>query len=183
MPQLIIGLVGHVGSGKGTVAKILKEKYGADLFRFSQSLQDILQRLFLDKTRDNLIKLSEALRHTFGEDVLARTIEYEVQASRAALVVVDGIRRTGDIAGFEALPQFHLIEVAAPEALRYQRIKQREEKIGETHISWEEFLRNEQRSTEVTIASIAAKASRTLHNTGTSEELEMKIDQLMKELL
>ena len=49
MKRLIIGLVGRKGSGKGTVAKILKEKYGASVYRFSDVLREILDLLFVEK--------------------------------------------------------------------------------------------------------------------------------------
>jgi dephospho-CoA kinase len=55
MSRHIIGLVGRQGSGKGTAAKILAEKYGAQLFRFSAILGDVLDRVAVERTRDNMI--------------------------------------------------------------------------------------------------------------------------------
>ena len=57
MANLIIGFVGQAGCGKGTAADLLREKYGAGYFRFSGILGDVLDRLFLEKTRDNFIKI------------------------------------------------------------------------------------------------------------------------------
>lgn len=179
----IIGLVGKQGSGKGTVANILQEKYGAKLFRFSAILGDVLDRIAVEKTRDNLIALSEALRKTFGEDVLAYAIERDAATSDADLVVVDGIRRVEDLAALEPLPQFRLVKVEAPIKTRFQRSKARGEKTGESDMSWEEFLKVENEApTEVTIPSVEARAGVAIENDGTREELETKVRDLMEKL-
>jgi dephospho-CoA kinase len=182
MPSLIIGLVGRQGSGKGTVAKVLKERYHADLFRFSSILYDVLKRLTIEATRDNLIKLSGILRENFGEDVLAYAIENDALNATSDIVVVDGIRRIEDIAALEPLSQFKLIEISAPAKVRFDRMKGRGEKSGESQMSWDDFAAQEQAPTEITIPAVAARAWKAIDNGGTEEELLEKIDELMKEL-
>ena len=76
--KIIIGLIGSIASGKGTVAKYLKEKYQAETFKFSKILRDMLKRAYLDQNRDNLIKISLALREAFGQDILAKIISREL---------------------------------------------------------------------------------------------------------
>jgi dephospho-CoA kinase len=182
MPSLIIGLVGTPGSGKGTVAKILQQTYGATLFRFSTVLEDILKRLALEKTRANMIQLSEALRGSFGEDVLAHAIHHETLSATTDLVVIDGIRRIGDLTLLLPLTQFKLIAVSALPEIRYARMKQRGEKIGESEMSREKFESQERASTEITIPEAMKLAWKTIENTGTIEALEEQIATLMKEL-
>lgn len=183
MPKLIIGLVGRQGSGKGTAAKILQEKYQAELFRFSSILGTVLDRLAIDKTRDNLIQLSEGLRKGFGEDVLAYAIEQDALNAKSDIVVIDGIRRIEDIAALEPLPHFKLVEIAAPAKVRYDRMTHRGEKSGENEMSYDEFAELEQAPTEVTIPSVAARAWKAIDNGGTAEELEAKIDAMMHDIL
>ncbi|MFZ2803939.1 MAG: AAA family ATPase [Patescibacteria group bacterium] len=182
MPKLIIGLVGRQGSGKGTAAKILQERYGAAMFRFSAVLGDILDRMALDKSRDNLIQLSETLRQAFGEDALSYAIEHDAVNANKDIVVIDGIRRIEDITALEPLPIFRLVEISAPAKVRFERMKGRGEKTGESGMSWEEFTEQEQAPTEVTIPSVAARAWKALNNGGSTEELTAKIDAMMKEL-
>src|SRR3989344_1644712 len=138
MPKLIIGLVGRQGSGKGTAAKILEERYGAEIFRFSAILNDTLKRLALEQSRDNLIKLSESLRHTYSDAVLAYAIERDAATSNADVVVVDGIRRIGDVTALKPLPHFKLVEISAPAEVRFERMKGRGEKTGEWNMTWRE---------------------------------------------
>lgn len=182
MSQYIIGLVGRQGSGKGTVAKILAEKYGAELFRFSAILGDVLDRIAIERTRDNMIKISEALRTSFGEDVLAYAIEKDAINSTSDIVVIDGIRRIDDIAALEPLPQFRLIEISASAKVRYDRMTQRGEKSGENEMTWDEFMAQEQAPTELSIPSVVARAWKTIENDGSAEELAIKIDELVKQL-
>ncbi|MBP9869558.1 AAA family ATPase [Patescibacteria group bacterium] len=182
MSRHIIGLVGRQGSGKGTAAKILAEKYGAQLFRFSAILGDVLDRVAVERTRDNMIKISEALRATFGEDVLAYAIEKDAINSTSDIVVIDGIRRIEDIAALEPLPQFKLVEISAPAKVRYDRMTHRGEKSGENEMTWDEFAEQEQAPTELSIPSVAARAWKAIDNDGSAEELTVKIDAMMQEL-
>src|SRR3989344_1063919 len=108
MATVIIGLVGEGGAGKGTIAAYLKEKHQAATCRFSDALNDILARLDVEPTRENLIELSEILRKSFGETVLARAIARWTRSADREVIVIDGVRRMGDIETFSKLPGFHL---------------------------------------------------------------------------
>lgn len=182
MPRLIIGLVGRQGSGKGTAASILKNTYGAELFRFSAILNDVLNRLAIPSSRDNLIKLSNMLRQGFGEDALAYAIQRDILHSTSDIVVVDGIRRIEDIAGLEPLPQFKLVEISAPAKIRYERMRGRGEKSGESDMTYEAFAEQEQAPTEITIPAVAAHAWRAVDNGTDQDHLEKQIAGLMAEL-
>ncbi|MBM3204833.1 hypothetical protein FJZ48_02530 [Candidatus Uhrbacteria bacterium] len=180
MPKLILGFVGQAGCGKGTAADILREKYKAGYYRFSAILGDLLTRLSLEKTRDNLIKISEMVRQGFGEDVLSYAIQNDSVHAKEDIVVIDGIRRLEDIAALEPLPNFKLVAISVPAELRYERMKGRGEKADETTMTWEKFLENEQRSTEITIPAVMERASVTLSNAGTQEEFLSAVDGMMK---
>ena len=74
MKKIILGFSGLMASGKGTAAKYVQEAYGASTYRFSTMLRNTLDRFYLPHTRDNLINISEVLRQTFGEDMMAKTM-------------------------------------------------------------------------------------------------------------
>lgn len=179
MAKQIIGLVGQQGSGKGTVAKLLGERYGAKMFRFSSILRDILDRLHIEETRENMVQLSEVVRQGFGQDVLAMAMEQDAVAAQDDLVVVDGIRRPGDLVRLEPLPNFTLVAIDVPADIRYNRVKNRGENVGEKEMTREEFEAEEKLPTEITIPSVMAKATSKIQNTGTYDELVAKIDELM----
>ena len=182
MSRLIIGLVGRKGSGKGTVAKILHDRYGADVHRYSDILRTILDQLFIDKSRENLVKLSEILRHGFGEDILKRVMTKKIELEDAPLVVIDGIRRTEDLEGLDQLGDFTLVTVDAPLETRFERLRLRGENAGESTRTMESFVQMEHASTEVTIGEVEHLAWKKITNAGTYEELVSVIDDMMKEL-
>lgn len=182
MPNHIIGLVGQSGCGKGTVADILTKQYGAAYSRFSAILGDILTRLHIDHSRDHFIALSNALRGTFGEDVLSYAIEKDAVLSSNPLVVIDGIRRPEDIVALEPLPFFKLVSIDVPAEMRYERMKKRGEKSGEQHMTWQEFVAQDQAPTEVTIPLVMSRAWKRLDNSKTATDLEAQVVAMMKEL-
>jgi dephospho-CoA kinase len=182
MPKLILGLVGQAGCGKGTAADLLVKEFGAGYFRFSAILGDVLARIHVEKTRDNLIKISNALRREFGEDVLSYAIEQDAVSAPQDVVVIDGIRRPEDIVSLEASPLFELVAIEVPARLRYERMKKRGEKVGEGNMTWEQFQTEEQAPTEVTIPQVMERADYHIPNEGSREEFEQRIRALMTEL-
>ncbi len=76
--KIIIALVGSISSGKGTVADHIIKKYNASSYTFSTMLKDVLKRFYLEINRDNLVKLSEQIRGTFGEETMAMTMSKDV---------------------------------------------------------------------------------------------------------
>lgn len=179
MPKLIIGFVGQAGSGKGTAANLLHEKYGATVFTFSSILTDILNRLFLPSSRDNLVNMSITLRQGFGQNILAKAMSRQIENSTSDIVVVDGIRRIDDIEDLKSNPNFHFIEIVVDPKIRFERLKKRNQKPGEAEMSWEDFLAVGQKETELTIAKVAEQANIKLDNEGDLLALEKQLDDLV----
>jgi dephospho-CoA kinase len=178
----IIGIIGLPASGKGTIAEYLKEKHGAEKLRFSSTLNTILERLRVEQTRDNLIILSEVIRELCGEDVLARAILIGVQRSPNPLVVIDGVRRQGDIEIFHGMKNFHLLAVDAEPRTRYERSKMRAEKSGESTQTFDDFMTLEHRSTEVSARELMGQAEILIDNNGSIENLYRRIDEYIQSL-
>lgn len=182
MPNLLLGLVGLQGCGKGTLADILKEQYGAGYFRFSATISTILDTLALEKSRENFIKASVCLRQTFGEDVFSYAIETAALNAPQAVVVLDGIRRPEDIVALEPLPNFHLISIEADAPLRFERMKARGEKATEANLTWKQFIADEQAPTEKGIPFVMQRATHRLTNNGTREAFEASAHELLARL-
>jgi dephospho-CoA kinase len=179
MPKLIIGIVGPIASGKGTIKEYLISKYGAKDCRFSTILRDVLKRLSLEINRDNLINLSTSLRQTFGQDLLAKVIMEDAKNISANIVVVDGVRRMEDIQYLKKLDGFILLGIDADPKIRYQRLVSRNENVGDDKKTYEEFLADHLRETEITIQEVMKNAKTILNNNGTMTELESKIDKFI----
>lgn len=175
----ILAFVGEIASGKGAASDYILEHHTAGYYRFSNILKDLIKRLYLENTRDNLITISELIRSHFGEDVLAKVMAEDVKNDPNDLVIVDGVRRMADIEYLQKLEGFKLVYITADQNIRYERAKNRGEKTDELNLTFEQFLANEQRSTEKSIAEVATHADITITNNGSLEELFQAIEKLL----
>lgn len=176
----IIGFVGQLSSGKGTVAKYLGKKYSASTHRFSTMLRDLLDRIYIEQSRDNLIKISEIIRSAFGEDTMAKVIAKDTENDKNDIIVVEGIRRMADIEHLKKLSGFILVEIFADPKTRYKRLIKRGENSDDTSKTYEEFMADLQRSTEISILEVVKHATEKIDNNGTMEELYAQLDKLVE---
>lgn len=179
MKRHIIGLAGEMASGKSTVAKYLISKHGAASHRFSVPLRDVLDRMGLPQSRENLGKLSTALRGTFGDDLFAKIVSQDVSADDHTVIVVDGVRRLSDIEHLRKLPEFRLVYIKVPLEARYDRIKHRKENSDDKGKSFETFQKEQTQEAETEIKGLEPHADVVIENDGTLNELYAKIDALM----
>ncbi len=178
--KVILGFAGLISSGKGTVAAYLEEKYSASTYRFSTMLRHLLDRIYVPQTRDNIIKISEAIRTQFGEDIMAKTIAHDVDNDSSPIIVVEGIRRLADIEYLQKLPHFVLVEIFADPEVRYQRLIQRGENADDQSKTFEQFLEDHKRSTELSILDVLPLAKERIDNNGTPEQLHEQLDALIQ---
>jgi len=177
-----LGFVGPIAAGKGTVCAYLKDKHGAQIFRFSTILRDILDRLYLPQSRENMQSASSALRQIFGEDLLAQTIATDVKKSAASIIALDGVRRLADIKFLQENPDFHLVEIIAYQKIRYERLLKRSENSDDQEKSFEEFQKDEQQETELQIKEVAQTAEFQINNDGSFDDLYRQIDDILKQV-
>ena len=179
---LIIGLVGEIASGKTTATDYLVKKYGAEPYKFSNMLRDILVRLHQETTRENLQKLSTAVRQLFGENVMSKAIVRDLAGASTPLVVAEGIRRLSDIEYLKEFPNFVIVAVDADARTRYERITQRSENADDRAKTWDDFVRESQQEPEQKIREVMNAAKYVLDNNGTIEKFYIEIDALMARL-
>ena len=180
MEKLILGVLGEKFAGKDAVANYLVEKHGADHFRFSHILDDILKLLNLPVSRGNEIALGLGLREIFGRQVLAPAIVKRVQESKKSLVVVNGLRM--DEVGEIKKVGGKIVYVTAPAELRFARYQNRHEKADDGSMDYIQFVGQEQSVTEVDIPVLGQKADFRIDNTGTLEELYQKAENILEAL-
>ena len=183
MSKIIIGLVGEMASGKEVTKKYLAEKYNAKHCKFSTPLRDVLNRLCVEVSRDNMIDLSTILRERYGQDLLAKVVASDASVLDSDIVVVDGVRREDDIEHLSKLPNFKLVRIDVLAKTRYERMKARNENKGDAEKTYAEFMEDHERETEITIPAVMDTAKYNLDNNGNLEELYTQIDSLVEKLL
>lgn len=177
--KIILGFVGDLAAGKGTLAHYLLEKYNAPSYKFSTMLRDMLDRIYVEKTRENLQNISTFVRANYGQDVMSKVIAKDVERDTHEIVIVDGIRRPTDITYLRELSGFHLVYITADSRLRYERLVARKENPGDENKTYEEFLKDEQSEADQLIASLGKEAEFTIVNNGTRDELLAQMETVL----
>lgn len=172
---MIIGIVGEKLAGKDTAADYLAEKYGAKRFRFSLLLDEILSVLNLPISRENEIKLGLGLREIFSPQTLVEALGSRVKKADSEFIVVNGIRM--DEMDTVRTWGTKIIYITAPVEMRFERYLKRREKTDDGQKDLESFKQDDLLPTEKDIPALGAKADIKIDNTGTLEELYIKLDQ------
>lgn len=179
MSKIIIGLVGTLASGKGAVKKYIIEKYQAQDCRFSTILRDVLNRVNVPISRENLQNVSTVLRKEFGEDLLAKAIANDASNLNSDIVVIDGIRRLSDIGHLVDLPNFVLVSVDADPKIRFQRLVERNENAGDDKKTFEQFLLDQNVEADRQIPEVIKIAKEKIDNSGDLNGLYKQIDEII----
>lgn len=180
----IIGLVGEKGSGKDTFSKYLTEISDKKIshIRFSDLLKETLKLWDIEVTRANLQKLAQVLED-FGEGTVAHGLEKKIENSNSEIIILDGIRWKPDVELLRKFPNHKLIYITADPKLRFERLKSRGEKVGESNMTYDQFLEEEKAPNELLIPEIGSEADIKIENNGTIEEFDKKIETLCSTLL
>jgi dephospho-CoA kinase len=180
MEKRIFGVTGMMACGKGTVAKYFVEKYGAQSFRFSTSMRDLLDRLYLPQSRENISAISRITRAEFGQDLYAKVMARDAGKADNNIVIVEGIRRQEDVQELKKLANFKLVAIEVDMKTRWERLRLRGENLGDANKSWEEFQKDHELETELTIPPVMKTADITISNNGSLEDLYKQLDELLK---
>ncbi|MEI8360652.1 MAG: AAA family ATPase [bacterium] len=183
MAKLIIGITGLMASGKGTAAKYIVDNYSASSHRFSTMLRDTLDRYYLPHTRENMVTVSEIMRTSFGQDILAKVMAEDAKNDEKEIVVIEGIRRMADITHLSKLNNFVLVQIIAEPKLRHSRLSIRGENADDNTKTYDQFIQDHNLPTEKTIPEVMNQAKETLDNNLDMKELSVQIDNLIKKLI
>lgn len=178
--KLVIVFAGQMGSGKDSAAFYLRDKYGASIYSFSTMLEDALRRFYLEFNRNNLVKMSEMLRETFGDNIMAKTMAQDVEKDPNKLIVISNARRIADIEFLAKFPNYILSEIYADVETRYNRVNNRGQRPDDTTKTFEQFKEDQKRSTEISIAELLKQATEKIDNSGTPEEFHKQLDKLIE---
>lgn len=172
----LIGLTGTNGSGKGEVASFF-EKRGYTYFSLSDLIREELRKKGKEPTRDNLIKMGNALRKKRGADILARRVMRKVKDK----AVIDSIRNPKEVEYLRKQKKFILLAVDAPVAVRYERVKKRGRQ--ESASTLEEFIQKEEEERsdsekEQQLQNCMRMADVVVANDSTLEDLHRKLKEI-----
>ncbi len=184
--KIVIGVLGEEGSGKDTFSHLLSPLIVPHTLlqvKTSGFLNETLQMWKLPNTRYNLQHLAIAMRSQFGETVLPNAIKKKISEASEDVVVLDAVRWEADRDLVRSFPINFLVYITASPEVRFERLRHRHEKAGESDIIFEDFQKQEQVATETTIKTLAAEADFTIENNGSMEDFEKQVKEFYENSL
>ena len=184
----VIGLVGSIASGKGTVAQILKE-LGWEYYSLSDRIREELTKRDLPITREWLQDMGDELRSKYGEAILAQRTSELIAESPHPKIVVDSIRNPAEIKFLrEHLDaKVAIIGVDASPEVRWRRFVERGR--NENVKTKEEFLAMDARETQepgephkIDIAGCMKLVDFTIKNEGTPDDLMRELGRFFRQV-
>lgn len=184
--KTVIGVVGKIGSGKGTFTNILKElmpQASIKQLRSGEVLKETLDLWNIPATRENLQDLFAMMDKEFGVGALSRAMKLRIEGTEADIVIFDGVRRGTDYRAITELKNNLLVYIVANPAVRFNRIKDRNEKVGESDLTFEQFLKQDEAESEREIYSIGRRANLSINNNDSMENLREEVKWFIRQFL
>lgn len=187
MEKIVIGLVGPIASGKGTVIKYLTKKG----FLSSSTSDRIREEILLRGqkiTRFTLTEVSNDLRQYYGNAILAKKTAEIVDKSGSDKIVIDSIRNPEEINYLKERYNMKVIAVVADQKKRYELFIKRVE--NSQPMTFEEFKQLDDKELSGIVGKHSQRVSDcikmadfVIDNNGTLKNLEEKIEKLLSEFL
>ncbi len=179
---MIIGLTGKNGAGKGEVTKFLSER-GFQCLSLSDVLREEAGRLGKPVTRDFLVELGNRLRKESGASVLAERIFARLDPEKN--YPIDSIRNPAEVQVFRRRRDFYLVNVQAPQKLRFERLRQRgrenDPKVFDDFLALEAKEAASAETNNQQLDQTIALADVTLENGGPLKDLHEKAKRILLE--
>jgi dephospho-CoA kinase len=181
---MIIGIVGTLGAGKGTVVEYLKQK-GFDHYSSSDILREILVERGVTDTRENLSLLADELQKKLPGGILQESYE-RAQKAGSENFILEAIHRVGEATFLHSVGGV-LVGVDADIRVRYERITIRQEGTKDK-VSFEQFVYDTEREDEGKtgkgphIRAVLKMADHIVENNGTLEELHAQIEAVLEKI-
>ena len=184
--KLLIGLVGHIGSGKGKFIEFLQDAAGeakVERIASSQLLKETLDLWDIQPTRKALQNLAIIMNANYGDNTLSHAMLRRINQSGADIVVYDGMRWKSDEKMVRNFPDSLIVYVTAEPRIRFGRICVRREKADEAELTFERFEQEAKAKTELEIADIGNRADAIIKNNGTLEEYKDGIEKVFRQVI
>lgn len=124
--------------------------------------------------RHNLQALSTAVRSILAENILERTVVARIGRIRtkSPVAIIEGIRRLVDISTLLTEPNFRLVYIDIDPEIAFERMKKRNENIGDSDMTRERFMELCGAEAEQQIRLLKPRAHLVIDNSGAPEVLE-----------
>lgn len=138
---MIIAAVGKNASGKDYFLEFISKEFGIPLLSIGDVVRELADAEGLEKTRENLHKMSAKYMGLYGQDFFPKKLIEKIKSMGTENVLVSGIRPPSDVEKFkEAFGEdFFLVAIVVEsDRLRYERTRARG--TARDNVTFEQFL-------------------------------------------
>jgi dephospho-CoA kinase len=181
---MIIGLTGSCCSGKDTVAEYISNKHGYKHYSLSDVIRKVMKKAHVEITMENLIIFGTKLRKKNGNEVLAEEILKKINPYDKCCIT--SIRHSDEVKKFKARKDFILINIDAPQNMRFERMQKRK-RVGDPE-TLQKFIELEKKEFQMEgsgqqLKKTAAMADIIFVNDSNNIiTLEIRIEKLLKNI-
>lgn len=183
--NIIIGITGTLGSGKGTVVDYLVKNHGFAHFSARAFITEELEKKNIPVSRDSLVSMGNELREKHDPSYVATSL-FDRASKQDKPAIIESLRTVGEIEALRKKGDFYLLAIDANPEVRYERIVGRATETDK--ISYEEFLGNEQREmtssdpNKQNLSKCIDMADFLLDNSGDLENLNRNIETIFQRI-
>jgi dephospho-CoA kinase len=173
--MIVVCLAGLNSSGKDSVADILEERGWGRL-----ALSDIIREVTKEGEVENMFDRVEQMKKELGDGFLGKIALDKFRENKWEKACAVGLRRWGELEELRKAGKCFLIYVNASADIRFERSQSRSREGDK--ITREDFDRYDEKLGSVGLDKLKAEANYLIDNSGSKEELEKLITEILPRL-